>query len=221
MDLQVTTRGFRARKNMVEMKIGPPLPKRFKERSLLATGNEARRRQMSTTISQGWPDVVEGEKNKRTIEVGSRETSQHNKERKKDTQVDCLVYRGRKETVTVRQRREIIETLAITKTKKDLWAVCFLSFESFIVFVCLAPKFILWRRRAGLTGVGNAIDKSHLSLSLSRCCSYNNWWRCWWGRILNSCAPLYPADSSSARLVDTHAHNTHILRIVRIHIGSA
>jgi hypothetical protein len=43
----------------------------------------------------------------------------------------------------VRQRREIIETLAITKTKKDLRAVCFLSFESFIVFVCLAPKFIL------------------------------------------------------------------------------
>jgi hypothetical protein len=127
---------------MVEMKIGPPLPKRFKERSLLATGNEARRRQMSTTISQGWPDVVEGEKNKRTIEVGSRETSQHNKERKKErhTQVDCLVYRGRKETVTVRQRREIIETLAITKTKKDLRAVCFLSFLVFHCFCLFGPQ---------------------------------------------------------------------------------
>lgn len=70
-------------------------------------------------------------------------------------------------------------------------------------------------------GVGNAIDKSYLSLSFSLLLVQQSVAVLMGGGILNSCAPLYPADSSSARLVDTHAHNTHILRIVRIHIGSA
>jgi hypothetical protein len=139
MDLQVTTRGFRTRKNMVEMKIGPPLPKRFKERSLLATGNEARRRQMSTTISQGWPDVVEGEKNKRTIEVDSRETSQHNKERKKERHTSRLscVQRKKRDSdgeTTKRNHRD-----ACNHQNKKGFASCLLPF-----FFSLSLFLFVW-----------------------------------------------------------------------------